>query len=297
MREQELLAQIYGRSEGLTRDFPQVEVGPGDDCAVVRSGGRVLLKVDQVVEGRHFVPGTPVDLIARKALARPVSDLAAMAGRPTAALCAAVLPRGYAEADALFDACARWARHFGCPLVGGDISVAEGRGVTLAVTVMGEPHATRGPVRRNGAKRGDLVYVTGELGGSFEAGSGLGKHLTFEPRLREAAGLADLLGAGLHAMMDVSDGLGIDAGRMAKASGVRIDLEARGFPAKDWRAALKDGEDHELLFAADPSARVPEEIAGTRVTRIGVVVGGEGCWVLGPEGQVVEVSAVGWEHV
>lgn len=297
MREQELLAHIYGRSADLSRGFPWVEVGPGDDCAVVRTGERVLLKVDQVVEGRHFLPGTPVDLIARKAVARPVSDIAAMAGTPRAALCAAVLPPGYGRADELFDACDRWARHFGCPLVGGDIATAEGRGVALAVTVLGEPHPARGAVRRGGARRGDLIYVTGELGGSFEPGTGLGRHLTFEPRLREAAGLADALGAGLHAMMDVSDGLGIDAGRMAKASGVRIDLEARGFPAKDWRAGLKDGEDHELLFAADPSARVPEEIAGTPVTRIGVVVEGTGCWVLGPQGQVVEVSAVGWEHV
>ena len=224
-------------------------------------------------------------------------ELVCPAGTPTAALCSAVLPRGYSQADVLFDACARWAGHFGCPLVGGDIAVADGPGLVLSVTVLGAPHPRRGPVGRRGARRGDLVYVTGELGGSFDQATGLGRHLTFEPRLREATALADLLGDGLHAMMDVSDGLGIDGGRLARASGVRLDLEARGFPARDWRAALRDGEDHELLFTAAPGARVPEEVAGTRVTRIGVVVEGSGCWVLGPAGEVLEASAEGWEHV
>jgi thiamine monophosphate kinase len=78
---------------------------------------------------------------------------------------------------------------------------------------------------------------------------------------------------------------------------VQLDLDARGFPARDWRAALKDGEDHELLFAADPSARVPEELHGTPVTRVGIAVAGSGCWVLGPAGEVLEAGGMGWEHV
>ncbi len=270
-------------------------VGPGDDCALVKTSPRTLLKVDQVIEGRHFLPGTPIDLIARKAIARPVSDVAAMAGVPRASLCAAVLPPGYAQGDALFDACDRWARHFGCPLVGGDI--ATGSTLSLSVTVIGEPHPSRGPVLRSGAKTGDQVWVTGVLGGSFEKGTGLGRHLTFEPRVSEAAWLATHLGEKLHAMMDVSDGLGIDGGRLAEASGVRLDLDGRSLPSADWKAALRDGEDYELLFVTHPGAAVPEEIEGTPITRIGVAVPGTGCWVLGPLGEVVEASRLGWEHV
>ena len=295
MSEEALLSHIFRRSADLKERFAAVLVGPGDDCALVRTTAQTLIKVDQVIEGRHFVPGTPIDLIARKAMARPVSDVAAMAGVPRASLCAAVLPSGYAHGDALFDACDRWARHFGCPLVGGDI--ATGATLSLSVTIIGEPHPARGPVLRSEAKAGDLVWVTGTLGGSFEKATGLGRHLTFEPRVREAAWLATHLGEKLHAMMDVSDGLGMDGGRLAKASGVRLDLDARSLPTTDWKAALRDGEDYELLFTTHPGAAVPEEIEGTPVTRIGVVVPGTGCWVLGPLGEVVEASRMGWEHV
>jgi thiamine-monophosphate kinase len=301
MSEERLLRHIFERSVNLRAAFPHVLVGPGDDCAVVATGATTLLKVDQVVEGRHFTPGTAVDLIARKAIARTVSDLAGMAGTPRAALCAATIPTGYSRANDLFTACDRWARHFGCPLVGGDIS--GGPTLALAVTMIGEPHRTRGPVLRGGAQPGDLVWVTGTLGGSLDAKTGQGRHLTFEPRVAEAAWLADHLGTDLHAMMDLSDGLGIDAGRLARASGVRLDLDGRSLPlseAADWRAALRDGEDYELLFATSPGAAVPEEILATPVTRVGVVVPPEpeaGCWILGPRGEVLRGDSLGWEHV
>src|SRR4051812_43366535 len=130
MRELELLSRIYARSSDLAALYPQVIVGPGDDCAVVEAAGP-MLKVDQLIEGRHFVQGTSLDLIARKALARAVSDIAAMAGTPIAALAACALPRGFPQepSNQLFEAVSRWARHFGCPLVGGDIaSFAEAAG-------------------------------------------------------------------------------------------------------------------------------------------------------------------------
>jgi thiamine-monophosphate kinase len=302
MSEERLLRHIFERSADLRSAYPHVLVGPGDDCAVLATGPTTLLKVDQVVEGRHFMPGTAVDLIARKAIARAVSDLAGMAGTPRAALAAATIPTGYSRADDLFTACDRWARHFGCPLVGGDIS--GGPVLALAVTLIGEPHRTRGPVLRSGAQRGDLVWVTGTLGGSFDSKTGQGRHLTFQPRITEAAWLAGHLGDGLHAMMDLSDGLGIDAARLARASGVRLDLDGRSLPlsptATDWRAALSDGEDYELLFATSPGATVPEEILGTPVTRVGIVVPPvpePGCWVLGPQGEVVRGDRLGWEHV
>ncbi len=307
MSESDLLAHIYARSAGLRERFPQVVVGPGHDCAVVRSGasgeGLVLLKVDQLIEGRHFRPATPVDLIARKAMARPVSDIAAAGGAPTAALAGAILPEGFGDGDALFDAMSGWAERFGCPLVGGDIATGGrhdgGAPLVLSVTVMGLPHAKRGPVLRSGARPRDAVYVTGALGGSLERATGLGRHLLFEPRVIEARWLCDTLGPDLHAMMDVSDGLGRDGARLAAASGVRVRLDAGSIPraagVAGWRRAVGDGEDYELLFAAPPGVPGLCPRTGTAVTRIGTVESGAGC-VAVENGREIDVSAMGWEH-
>lgn len=319
MRESDLLSHVYARSADLARAFPAVLVGPGDDCAVVRApsgSGELLLKVDQVVEGRHFEPhpATPVELIARKALARAVSDVAAMAGTPLAALCAAAIPNACRYANDLFDACAGWARRFGCPLVGGDIAATPGP-LTLSVTVIATPHAARGPVLRSTARPGDLVCVTGAIGSSRDRATGLGHHLTFEPRVREAAWLADTLGPRLTAMMDISDGLGIDAARLARASGValvidadRIPLRAAGTNPLD---AIAAGEDYELLFccAGTPPAAVPGaavQNAGTPVTVIGTIQPGTGCRlrpagsrdVGKPEGEHgdIDIANLGWDH-
>ncbi|MFO0832687.1 MAG: thiamine-phosphate kinase [Phycisphaerales bacterium] len=311
MREGELLQRIYARSADLPSLFPQVLVGPGDDCAVVAVGdGAILLKVDQVVEGRHFSSQTPVDLVARKAIARAVSDIAAMAGRPSAAVVGAVLPPGFpqAGADQLYDALLRWSSHFGCPLVGGDTAVfgaGPGGSLTLSVSIIGVPHRARGPVLRSGARVGDGVFVTGTIGGSLDHSGpfpGGGRHLTFEPRLREAAWLADRLGSHLHAMMDVSDGLGIDAGRLAERSGVAVELEGQRVPLSkgcgDVLRACADGEDYELLFTAPLHAGVPSEVAGTPVSLIGRVMefcgGARSVMVL--DGRRVPADTMGWEH-
>jgi len=293
MRESELLAHIYARSAGAMP--PGVLVGPGDDAAVVEFGGRrVIATVDQLVEGRHYDPeSTPVDLIARKAIARSVSDIAAMGGRPTCALAAASLPADCRFADDLFDSMARWAQHWTCPLVGGDIATTAGP-VVLSVTALGEPHAVRGPVLRSGARAGDGVYVTGALGGSLASG----RHLTFEPRLAVAAALCGALGGRLRAMIDLSDGHGRDAGRVAVASGVRIALDAASLPlhdgVTDWRSAAADGEDYELLFTAEGAA--PGNVAGVTITRIGVVLEGRGCVVRTPDGAEIDAGDLGWDH-
>lgn len=315
MRESELLAHIYGRSQrlaGAASGGAKIVVGPGDDCAVVESPGGepLLLKVDQVVGGRHFGADAPVDAIARKAIARAVSDIAAMGGALMVSLCGAVLPHGYGQADALFDAMHEWAGAFGCPLVGGDISMlAEGQAgpLVLGVTIVGRPHALRGPVLRSTARVGDEVYVTGQLGNSRASG----RHMTFEPRLREAAWLCDALGANLHAMMDVSDGLGRDAGRMGEASGVVLELRADALPmhadCPDWRRAAGEGEDYELLFCVDAGAggklpaTGPPQGPPTRFTRIGRVVAPgakeqAGSVIVAPDGQRVPAGEMGWEH-
>ncbi|MBS0198450.1 MAG: thiamine-phosphate kinase [Planctomycetes bacterium] len=301
MREQALLRHIYDRSAPLA-GFPGIVQGPGDDCAVVNIQSPVLLKVDQVIEGRHFVEGTLLDLVARKAMARPLSDIAAMAGRPAYALAAAILPMGFpqARADELFDALSRWALHWGCPLVGGDIAVAHGV-LALSISIVGHVHPTRGPVYRHGAVAGDEVFVTGALGGSLDAVTGMGKHLSFEPRLAEGAWLAETLGARLHAMMDISDGLGIDAGRLAERSGVGIQIDAGSVPLSHGVAsvdhAVRDGEDYELLFTVSPGALPArgECPGGCAFTRVGKVLAGHGASL--KKGDALEdITGAGFEH-
>ncbi|MEZ6319156.1 MAG: thiamine-phosphate kinase [Phycisphaerales bacterium] len=296
MRESELLEHIYARSVGIRASGGwSVVVGPGDDAAVLRSpkGDTVLVTVDQVVEGRHYEPGTAIDLIARKAVARSVSDIAAMGGRPSWATATALLPKGYAHADELFDRMTHWAGHWGCPLIGGDVAShgSSDHPLTLTVTVAGTPIAE--PVVRSGARAGDGVYVTGALGGSLASG----RHLTFEPRTAAAAGLIAALGGRLHAMIDLSDGLGRDAGRVARASGVRVELDADAIPMHadvgSWRGALGDGEDYELCFAA--AGEVVGEVAGTPITRVGGVREGSGCVVLA-DGRAIDAGELGWDH-
>lgn len=302
MRESELLANIAARSAGLASAFAQVAVGPGDDCAVVRMGtSELLLTVDQVIAGRHFRPGTPLDLVARKAIARSISDIAAMAGTPVCALATGALPPDFpqADADALFGSMKKWAEHWKCPLVGGDIATLGSASdpMVLTVTVIGATHEMRGAVLRSGAQPGDGVYVTGALGGSFDPSTGLGKHLTFEPRVSEARQLANELGRDLHAMMDLSDGLGRDAARMARASGVQIQIESDALPTSagitDWKRAASEGEDYELLFTA--TGNVPPSIGGVAITRIGTVLAGEGC-VIKDDTKAIDASDLGWEH-
>lgn len=269
-----------------------LKVGAGDDMAFIgaeacRQG--MLVACDQVVEGRHFTRDTPLALIGRKAVARNISDVAAMAAQPLATLAACVIPRriGPDGAQALLESVRRHAEHWGAPLIGGDTAVHEldSSPLTLSVTVLAVPRAGGAvPARiitRSGVAAGDRLFVTGSLGGSLGP-DGLGRHLHFEPRIAASHALADALGDGLHAMMDVSDGLGIDAGRLAAAAltpvAALIDVAripcARGASVE---AALGDGEDHELIFAAAPSAVVPESLPDGRggsiaVTCIGQIV-------------------------
>ena len=281
--------------------------------ALLRTTGRELLvAVDQVVDGRHVrLDSTPLELVARKAIARSMSDIAAMAGTPIATLVAVTLPVGFGEARAtqLFDAMHKAARDLDAPLVGGDIAIHSNPAAPLvcSVTVLAEPATARGAVTRSGAQPGDTLYVTGELGGSLHP-DGLGHHLSFTPRIREGIALAEQLGDRLHAMIDISDGLGRDASHIAECSGVRLEIDAAALPCRagaDWRQALSDGEDYELCFAA--SGAVPATIAGTRVTAIGRVLpgfglsGGEGgsgggAVTVMADGQRFGADDMGWEH-
>ncbi|MFG0283151.1 MAG: thiamine-phosphate kinase [Phycisphaerales bacterium JB039] len=302
MRESQLLSAIYEHSADLSGAFEQVQTGPGDDCAVLRTphGDQLLVSVDQVIEGVHYSAGRqpPLELIGRKAIARALSDIAAMGGRALGAVTAAALAPEFARAEELFEHARKAAAWFGCPLVGGDIAIRPGP-LALTTTVLGVPGAARGPVLRSEACVGDVVYVTGELGGSFDPETGQGRHLTFDPRLSEGAWLAETLGDALGAMIDLSDGLGIDGGRVAAASEVALEIEAETIPHSGvgWRRALADGEDYELLFTVRPGVDVPRPTpGGTMLTRIGRVIEGRGCFVIAPDGERIDAAQLGWNH-
>jgi len=295
MRESDLLEHIYERSAPM-HGRGAVVVGPGDDCAVLALPGLTLATVDHLVEGRHYDASLPIDLIARKAVARSVSDIAAMGGEPSCGLATGCLQDGFEHADELFDRLAHWANKFGCPLAGGDIAFSPGPTV-LTVTVLGHPHHLRGPVERSTACEGDKVCITGALGNSLASG----RHAAFEPRIREARELCTTLGHGLTSMIDISDGLGRDAGRVAAASGVRIEIDTWRIPlapgTRSWQDACTDGEDYELLFTVRGDTELPRDsIAGTPVTVIGRVARGVGCVAIDENGTVHQVSALGWDH-
>lgn len=294
MRERELLQRIAHRSADLTHACPHVLVGPGDDAAVLAPNpDPLVVTIDHTVQHRHYDDHLPLELVARKAIVRSVSDIAAMAATPAWALATALLPAGYPHADELFDHMARWARHFQCPLVGGDIASLPGDmpgPIVLTVTVAGY---ARNPILRSTAREGDLAYVTGTLGGSLTNQ----RHARANPRIEEAKQLAGRI----HAMIDLSDGLGVDAARVAHASNVRIELDANAIPihtdAKGLHAALAEGEDYELLFTAPPNANIPSQINGTPITRVGrVVAGAPAAIVILPDGSTLDASDQGFEH-
>jgi len=296
--ESQLLARIYERSRDLASSFGEIVVGPGDDAAVVRApGGDVLvITTDQLVEGRHYAPETPVDRVARKAIARAISDIAAMGGAPAWGLATGVLPDGYAHGDELCASLARWAEHWRCPLIGGDLAFGSER-LVLSVTVIGRMESGHPPVLRSGAKPGDELRLTGPVGASLPSGW----HLEFEPRLEQGRA-ASKAGARVHAMIDLSDGLGRDAGRVARASGVILEIDASAIPlrdpALDWNQACSDGEDYELLMAIAPG---PESATAARPHRIGVARACEpgeapGVYVVDQAGTRHDAAAMGWDH-
>ncbi|MFG0292643.1 MAG: thiamine-phosphate kinase [Phycisphaerales bacterium JB050] len=296
MRESAFHEHVRARSAGT----PGVVVGPGDDCAVLDTGAPELqlITTDQLIAGRHYDPATtPVELIARKALARSVSDIAAMCGRPVASVCTASFAGDDSGmATELFDAMAALGERWGAPLVGGDF--ASGSATQFTTTVIGAvQRETPGPILRGGAKIGDAVWVTGSIGNSYESGH----HLHFTPRFAEGLELRDRLGEALHAAIDISDGLGRDAGRIARMSGVRIAIDADRVPLRDpsrpVERSIADGEDYELLFVTTGEAQLPPTLeGGTTLTRIGTVVEGEGAVLRFANGRSINASESGWDH-
>jgi thiamine-monophosphate kinase len=225
------------------RQGKDVVSGPGDDCAVIRleQGGYQLLKTDAVVEGVHFLADENPHLIGRKALARAISDIAAMGGKPLHALVTVFTPKSerLQRLSAIYEGMQALAEQYGVSIVGGETTRSDVLKLNVCLTGVASQ-----PVLRSTAKAGDVICVTGRLGGSIH-----GKHLRFTPRLAEGQWLAH---HGLAtAMMDLSDGLGSDLPRMAKASGLSYSVDMHALPCTPGcgaAAAWSDGEDYELLF-------------------------------------------------
>lgn len=237
----------------LVRELPGhdgILRGPGDDCAVVAPPrGRQLLKTDALLEDVHFLRSHPAAKVGWKALARPLSDIAAMGGEPDFALITAAfppdLPLSYAVG--IYRGLARAARTFAVGVAGGETARSPA-GIFLSVALTGHlPGA--GTAGRDGAVPGDGIWVTGRLGGSFRSG----RHLVFRPRLPEGRWLRENFPP--TAMMDLSDGLATDLPRLAERSGTGFFLEQSVVPCQPGcsvREALRDGEDYELLFTLSP---------------------------------------------
>lgn len=245
---------LVERLTGLLASGRSVLVGPGDDCAVVEApdGTALVLKTDCLVEGIHYLTETAGRRVGWKAVARVVSDFAAMGARPEHLLVTVALrpdlPVDWIE-DLYrgMDACAR---DHGAAVVGGETSgLPEGAPVVLSVAGSGSVPAGRW-VTRSGGGPGDVLFVTGRLGGSLD-----GWHLDFTPRLTEGCWLAGR--PEVRAMMDLSDGLARDLPRLARASGCGFQLDRDRLPCRAGRnaeEALGDGEDYELLVAVEAAA-------------------------------------------
>jgi thiamine-monophosphate kinase len=258
----------------LLSELPASRKLIGDDCAVVYLRGAedfLVLKTDCVVDKVHFRPATDPELIGWKAMMRPLSDFAAVSALPQFALITLITPatRSTSWVKRLYRGLKRAANKFDVAIVGGETSATHGP-AAISVSVAGFVEKDRS-MSRSGGKSGDDLFVTGRLGGALR-----GKHLRFVPRIGESRWLTNNFG--IHAMMDLSDGLGADLPRLAKASNLRFKIDKHALPlARGAKIdnAISDGEDYELLFAISPRDRARLERAWRRkfpklpLTRIG----------------------------
>lgn len=290
---------------------PRLRLGLGDDAAVLRMDDveECVMTVDLLTDGVDFIlEKADPRRVGRKALAVNLSDLAAMAARPLAGVVALALPRrgGYDLAVAIYEGMLPLAEEFELAIAGGDTNSWDGP-LVLSVTLLGKSPVAGGELRRDGARPGDKIIVSGRFGGSI-----LGHHFDFVPRVREALLLNERYR--LHASIDVSDGLAVDLSRIGKASGcgavVEIDAVPIAEDAKRLSAsladgrtpldhALTDGEDFELIMAVpqqEATRMLEDQPLDVLLTCIGEFSDDPGLWQTDARNGKRKLAPAGWEH-
>lgn len=291
------LVQYFMKAAKLSKSrFP---IGIGDDMAQINlpKGDSVLITTDMLLDGTHFdTKKHSLEQIGYKSMAASLSDCAAMATIPLAAVVSVALPRNFGAENLkkLHKGIMKAAKKYNCPLIGGDMTSWD-KPFAISVAMLSRPGKTK-PVKRSTAKIGDLVCVTGSLGGSLK-----GKHLNFEPRLKESLAIAE---AGANSMMDISDGISTDLNHICRLSGKGAIIEADKIPiskaANGLNGALNDGEDFELLFTIP--AKNFEKLKKdwrfkTKITAIGKITKDKAVKIQMPDGKLINLLPQGYDHL
>jgi len=326
LSEKKLILRIRHLAEGqasavsgtvtgiVTSTVTGIVSGIGDDCAVLRvpPGHELLVTTDFTLENVHFRRDWHrPEWVGRRCLTRGLSDIAAMGGEPRAAFLSLAVPRGVPQkwVDRFLRGLLDLAEEFKLPLAGGDTAESPG-GILADIVVVGSVPKGKA-VLRSGAKPGDQIYVTGELGGSAAALARLAgsKALGVEysrylrPQARVAVGQSLRRRGVASAMIDLSDGLSTDLEHICQESHVGAEIEAEAIPRAQVRVggkrvalefALHGGDDYELLFTS--AAAIPAQVAGVRVTRIGRTTRFAGMRLIGEDGKQQPLQPGGWEH-
>lgn len=306
------------RRASARRRMGQVRIGIGDDCAVLRhrAGEEIVVTTDFCLEGRHFRRDWhTAESAGHRCLARGLSDLAAMGAKPVAAFLSLALPRGTDRrwVEGFFRGLRALADAVDVPLAGGDTAAAPGEHIFADIVLLGSVPAGKALLRST-AKAGDLIYVTGSLGGAAAELKQLavapgkirkpGEHPQLFPSPRLALGQALLRRRLATSCMDVSDGLSTDLKHLCDASHLSAEIDLQAVPIHPLTCgsldlALHGGEDYELLFSARPASHVPGSIGGVRITRIGTFTARKPRAVIttiDESGLRRKLTAGGWEH-
>lgn len=323
-----LIAAIRQRTSGFKSPF--VRLGIGDDCAILAPPPRheILITTDFSLEGRHFRRDWhPALSIGHRTLARGLSDLASMGATPLAAFLSLAIPRAVAGKPIwikeFLDGLLSLAEAHGVPLAGGDTSESPSEHVLADILLLGAAPAGRA-LRRSGASPGDILYVTGSLGGAaselarlaasprrFHKATHTGDHPHLYPQPRLAIGQALLRLKLATACIDLSDGLSTDLAHLCEESKVCAQIDAAKVPLhpltkalpqhEAMHHALHGGEDYELLFTARPGTRMPRSIGGVRITPLGSITpvkkGGPEVTLIEADGRRSALDAQGWQHL